>query len=334
MHAKKSIFIFLILAIGATLVLAQAGGEASPKGHLDQGITLFSQGKYRESLDLFGNVLADPQAKTERPEAAYWAVLAYLAVGEQSTASASIDAYLSAYPQSSHVPDLLYQKGRILYGSGDYEGAIRVFAAFSEAAPNSDLFPSAIYWSGESLYALGRLEDAERAFRAIVQNYPSSVKVEAATYRISLIGLEYRQRELLKLLTWSHEESLRAVEDFRRREKAYEASIALYQKQISDSKRGAASSGDKELADLRAQVADLGSQLEAAQAKTSTLQTECDALRKELANAQTATAPSAISPLIDKDTRSAALDAKARALDLLAYYLDKLTATSAKDGSK
>ncbi|NTU85104.1 MAG: hypothetical protein HGA45_38045, partial [Chloroflexales bacterium] len=39
-----------------------------------------------------------------------------------------------------------------------------------------------------------------RAFSAVVQGYPSSVKVEAATYRISLIGLEYRQRELLKLL--------------------------------------------------------------------------------------------------------------------------------------
>jgi Tfp pilus assembly protein FimV len=205
--------------------------------------------------------------------------------------------------------------------------------------------PSSLYWSGECLYALGRLEEAERAFQAVVQNFPSSVKVEASAYRISLIGLEYRQRELLKLLTWSHEESLRSVEDFRRREKAYEASIALYQKQISDSKRGAASDQDKTLADLRAQVADLGSQLAASDAKLQAAQAESEALRASLAaaedsEAKVAEAPAPSTPnapsqaTIDKDTKAAALDAKARALDLLSYYLENIAQTESKDGSK
>jgi TolA-binding protein len=348
MHAKKPFLVLLVAAFVASSAVAQAApAAASPKATLDQGVELFGQEKYRDALDLFGKVMSDPKAKAERPEAAYWSVLAYLAAGDQATADASIDAFISAYPKSPRVPDLLYQRGRILYSRGDYEGALKVFAAFSSSAPSSDLLPSALYWSGECLYALGRLEEAERAFTAIVQGYPSSVKAEAATYRISLIGLEYRQRELLKLLTWSHEESLRSVEDFRRREKAYEASIAIYQKQISDSKRGAANEADKTLAELRAQVADLGTQLAANQAQLATAQAEAESLRSALATAQALVNKNALQPAsplaaaqaapavpIDKDSKAAALNAKARALDLLSFYIERIAAAGTKDGSK
>jgi TolA-binding protein/uncharacterized coiled-coil protein SlyX len=347
MHATKPLLVLLLAALLTCGAVAQqstskqAAAPAGPKVTLDKGIELFGQEKYREALDLFGKVMSDPKAKAERPEAAYWSVLAYLAVDDSATAGASIDAFLSAYPSSPRVPDLLYQRGRILYTKGDYEGALKVFSAFAAAAPTSDLVPSALYWSGECLYALGRLEEAERAFNAVTQNYPSSVKVEAATYRLSLIALEYRQRELLKLLTWSHEESLRSVEDFRRRERAFEASIALYQKQIADSKRGAASEQEKTIADLRAQVADLGTKLAASDAKVASLQAENDSLRAALAAAQ-AQAPGApisvpppqpASPAPDLNARAAALDAKARALDLLSFYLESISAET-KEGSK
>jgi TolA-binding protein len=350
MHRTKPLLLalFLVAAVGAQAFGQQSSPQAQPatgaKATLDRGVELFSQDMYRDALDLFGKVMSDPKATAERPEAAYWSVLAYLAAGDQATAEASIDAFVTAYPTSARVPDLLYQLGRIHFSKGEYEDALKVFSTFTSVAPTSDLLPSALYWSGECLYALGRLEEAERTFTAVVHGYPSSVKVEAATYRISLIGLEYRQRELLKLLTWSHEESLRSVEDFRRREKAYESSIALYQKQISDSKRGAATDQDKILADLRAQVADLGSRLAASEAKLASSKAEADALRASLAAAQAAVAQAAASPgpqlaqaagPLTKDARAEALDAKARALELLAFYIEKIATTAqSKDGSK
>ncbi len=326
---------------------AQQAAQASTaaKLGLDRGIELFGQEKYRDALELFGKVLADPKAGAERPEAAYWSVLAYLAVGDQATAGASIDAFLSAYPKSPRVSDLLYQRGRILYSKGDFEGALKVFSAFASGTPSSDLLPSALYWSGECLYALGRLEEAERVFSAVTKNYPQSVKVEAATYRLALIGLEYRQRELLKLLTWSHEESLRSVEDFRRRERAYESSIALYQKQIADSRRGATVDSDQTIADLRAQVADLGSRLAATEARLATALADADSLRGALAAAQASASLAASVPApqvgppqpavpLDKDSKAAALEAKARALDLLSFYIDRISKAESKDGSK
>jgi TolA-binding protein len=331
----------LLAAVLAALSASAAGAQASqaaplgPKAALERGVELFGQERYRDAIDAFGKILADPKASAERPDAAYWSALAWLAAGDQSNAAKSIDAFLAAYPGSPRVPDLLYQKGRIHYSRGDYEGSLRVFAAFASAAPASDLMPSSLYWSGECLYALGRLEEAERAFAAVVDKYPTSVKVEASSYRRALIGLEYRERELLRLLTWSHEESLRAVEDFRRRERAYDQSLAIYQKQISDTKRGAATDQDKVLVDLRAQVADLGSRLASSEARLATALADADALRAALAKAgaappPAAAVPAARAPALEPDDRSAALAAKARALDLLAFYLERL----AKEGSK
>jgi tetratricopeptide (TPR) repeat protein len=89
--------------------------------------------------------------------------------------------------------------------------------------------PNAYFWIGESLYSLGRLEEAERVFARVLRDYPQSYKVEAASYRLSLLEFKKREEELLRLLKWSHEEFLRTVEEYQRREKAYEQALAAYQ---------------------------------------------------------------------------------------------------------
>jgi len=213
-------------------------------------------------------------------------------------------------------------------------------------APSSDLYPSALYWSGESLYSLGRLDEALRAFVAVIDKFPKSVKVEAASYRRDLIGLEFRQEELLKLLTWSHEEALRSIEDFRRKEKAYEQAIAVYQKQIVDSKRGASTDSERELVDLRAQVADLSKRLGVAEADLASARSELDAARSVATKAQQEAAAAALArDQAAEALKSAApggavpsqaslsaevLAVKARALDLLAFYLTRLSGGGTK----
>ena len=70
----------------------------------------------------------------------------------------------------------------------------------------------------QSLLALGRLDEAAAVFVELLNLYPASVKREAARFRQNEISLMYRERELLDLLKWSHEEYLRDAEDFYRRE--------------------------------------------------------------------------------------------------------------------
>jgi hypothetical protein len=61
-----------------------------------------------------------------------------------------------------------------------------------------------------------------------VTDYPQSFKVEAARYRLSLIEFKRREEQLLRLLKWSHEDFLKTVEEFRRRQAAYEQELAAY----------------------------------------------------------------------------------------------------------
>jgi len=332
---------FVLSLVLVLLALAVVGAEEGARARLDRGIVSFQAEQYRQALDSYGSVLADPAALAERPDALYWTALASMAVGDVATAERSIAAFLSSWPSSPKVPDLLYQRGRILFGKADFQGALAAFAAFMTSAPDHELYPSALFWSGECLHSLGRLDEAQRAFSAVVEKFPKSVKVEAATYRLSLIELEFREEELLKLLTWSHEEALRAIEDFRRKEKAYEQAIAVYQKQIADTRRLAGSDAERELSDLRAQVADLSKKLGVSEADLASTRSELDATRSSSDLARQQAAAEAVAKLkAEEAVRAAApgsavptaallnaeiLAAKARALDLLAFYLTRLS---------
>ncbi len=100
--------------------------------------------------------------------------------------------------------------------------------------------PNAYFWVGESLYALGKLDQALSVFRKVLRDYPASFKAEAAQYRVSLIELGRKEAELAKLLKWSHENSLKTIEEFQRRERAYEQAIETYQKRLAASSTGQA----------------------------------------------------------------------------------------------
>jgi TolA-binding protein len=324
---RKRAFLLVFLLTGCMLLVAEEGG--SP---LSAGTEAFSAGRYQEALDRFGAILADPSASAFRAEASYWSILSYIGLGDGAAASKAIDSYLTAYPDGARVPDLLYQRGRLLYAKGDYDAALGSFSSFVSLAPSHSLVPSALYWGGECLYSLGKLEEADKVFQSLIEGYPSSVKIEAATYKRQLIGLEFRERELLKLLTWSHEESLRAADDFRSRERKYEDSLDAYQRQLAQAK---AQSGTKVVDNPQQQA-----RIEELQAKLAAAQSDLDASRAALARAQAqsaSTASASVAPVVaspqaqaNGELLVAALDAKKRALDLLAFYLEHLSQGAAK----
>jgi D-mannonate dehydratase len=68
----------------------------------------------------------------------------------------------------------------------------------------------------------------------VVEKYPSSVKYEAASYRLDLINQKKIEAELLAILKWSHEESLKTMEGYQAREKTYDQTITAYQRRITE----------------------------------------------------------------------------------------------------
>jgi TolA-binding protein len=93
---------------------------------------------------------------------------------------------------------------------------------------------AAYFWIGECLYAMGHFDRAEDVFTLIIDTYPRSSKYEASVYRILLINQKKVEAELLALLNWNHQESLLLMDEYQRRERAYDQAILSYQRRIAE----------------------------------------------------------------------------------------------------
>ncbi|MEO0249853.1 MAG: tetratricopeptide repeat protein [candidate division WOR-3 bacterium] len=283
-------FIFLFGLFSALSLPAQTkAGEAD----LRTGLSLFKQEDYRRALVSFQNIIADPTASDYAPDAYFWSAKVRMALDQLEDAGRDLDYFLAHFPGHPYYSEALYQKGRLLYLQKDYEGSIRVLQEFLRYYPKSDFVPNALFWAGDSLYCLGKLGEAARVFNKVLQEHPQSFKVEAARYRLTLIDFKRRENELMRLLKWSHEEFLKTVEEFQRREKTYEQAIAAYQKAMGGPKAQAEKAAEEsagtveplqaENAALKARIQDLQSQ---SAAKLEALQAENAALKARLQDLQ------------------------------------------------
>jgi TolA-binding protein len=223
----------ILLVLAPALLCAQVSTGAD---QLREGLLLFKEERYEDAIRTFRTLIFNARSEQQQESAAdayYWISRAYMAIGNYEEASRNLEYFLANYPAHPYLSDALYQKGRLLYLQGDPESAIQVFDRFLTEYPDSEYAGSAYFWMGECLFSLGQLEEAARVFNAVITEYPKSVKLEAARYRLALIEFKKRENELLKLLQWSHEEALKSVEEFRRREKAYEQAIDVYQRKLS-----------------------------------------------------------------------------------------------------
>ncbi len=240
----------------AAIVLASVGAAAAAldSGALGIGLDLYRSGRWRDAIISLRQATSS-ESPQEAAEALYWIALAELATGDYEAALRDIDELgkkKTAFSQSAEVP---YQRGRILYHLGRYDDAIQVLKAYSDTVADDARKSAALYWIGECLYALGRFDEARVAFSSLVEKYPDSVKYEASYYRVALIDQKGRETELLKLLKWSHEESLKTVEEYQKRERSYEQAIVAYQKRIADMLK------DTRLADLENQARQLNTRI-------------------------------------------------------------------------
>jgi TolA-binding protein len=316
------------LALGVALFAASlaAAWAEQTQSRLEEATSSFGQGDYSHAVVLLREIVLDPADSAQKAEAYFWLAKSYLALDNLQDGERSLEYFLSNYPDSPHYPEAFYEKGRLLFRQGDHENAIQVLQAFLERYADSEYVPNAYFWVGEALYALGQLDDALLAFRKVVDTYPTSFKVEAARYRIALIEFKKRENELLKLLKWSHEESLKTIEGFQRRETAYEQALAAYQRKLATYEQA---DMQKTINDLKTTLAGRESDLAAANAKLGQAQAELDKLQS--AQLATAAAPATVEPATAAATLAASnlqalLGVRADALSLKELLLDWMLA--------
>ncbi len=269
---------------------------------LEQGVERFSEGDYRQAMLLFRELLLDPEYERYHGDAYFWIAKSALGLGQPEEASRNLEFFLANYPSHPNYEEARYQRGRLLYLQGEHEAAIQVFSAFVEEFPATPYVANAIYWSGESLFALGRYDEAQTLFARVIQEFPRTHRVEAARYRLSLIDLTKREDELLKLLRWSHEEYLQALEEFERQERSLDEAVGAYQQSLARQSPG----------DFRSEIARLASEVSALREEIADKEDEIRQLQFALDRAR-ATGGGGEAELL---RRSQLLDIKAQTLRL------------------
>ena len=253
---------------------------------LQAGLQAFQQQQYQQALQSFRRIIDDGAAQA--PDAEYWSAMAYMGLEMLDEADRTLEHYLARYPGHALAGEAQYQKTRLLFLERDYENALQASYEFIRSNPGSPFVPNAYFWIGESLYSLGRLEEAERVFARVLRDYPQSYKVEAASYRLSLLEFKKREEELLRLLKWSHEEFLRTVEEYQRREKAYEQALAAYQQRAGGAEQRQAEA--RALEELKAENTALRGRLQLVETQTAGEAQEKQEKARQLADLEKALA--------------------------------------------
>ncbi|TFG64553.1 MAG: tetratricopeptide repeat protein [Spirochaetales bacterium] len=318
----------MVLVILLVFIQAALWGQTvqpGKAGYLGLGLERFNNGLYKDALESFRIVLSDPSLVGQYGDAYFWTIKSMLALNMTGDAEKNIEFYLLNYPNHQGYPEILYQKGRLLYAQEDYNNAIQLLYGYIDKYPGHPFVGNSYYWIGESLYSMGKFDDALKVFSIVINKYPESFKIDAARYKIGIIELKFREQELLKFLKWSHEETLRTLEDYKIREKTYEQAISALQRKVSDY---ADKGTEQKIQELTLDVQEREKALLALEDSRSALRTENDALKKALAEAQSAAAgraqPETASTAITagtRDTASSLLQFKGEALDLKEFYL-------------
>ena len=230
----KKICLLVLFLITAFFLWGQSDSNL-----FDSAIEDLQQGRYAQAVSQFTQVLSDPQYAAYYGDAYFWTSKALIAENRISDAERYLEFFLGNFQNNKNYTEALYQRGRILYLDTNYEAAIIAFSNFIARYSSSPFVANAYYWSGESLFNLGQLDQAEKMFSAVITEFPTGYRVEAARYRLAVIGLSRREQELIKLLQWTQEESLQHIEDSQKRELEYQEAISSYQTRIANSSTGA-----------------------------------------------------------------------------------------------
>lgn len=257
--------LLMILCVFAVITWGMAAQEEQPD-MLHAGIDRYHEGKWYEALTVLQMALAELPADAEQTEALYWIALSQFALNDYANAVGTLEE-LNTLTTGDRKQEILLYRGQAYYYLDRYNEAITVLTLYYNTSGDPAQKAEALYWTGECLFSMGQFERAQDVFSMLAEQYPSS-RQESVSYRRALLDQKKIETELLALLQWSHEESLRATGEYQRRERYYDQVITNLQKQITDMRN------DTRLADLESANAVYQSQVADYEARIASLETQ------------------------------------------------------------
>ncbi len=259
------------VAAVALLATVVAADVAAQNVLVNEGIDSFRRSEFSQAILRFREALLDdPDAESEAT-AYFWLAKSAMALNRLPEAERNLEYYIRTFPDHQYAVEANYQRGRLLYIKENYEAALQTLSDFVADYPDSPFVANALYWSGESLFALGRLDEAKRLFETVIRDFPRSFRVEASRYRSTLIDLTARETQLMELLQWSHQEYLQALDEFQRKDNAYQEALLSYQERLQNA---ASEDFREEIVRLSTQVRTLQEQIRSKDGQIARLQEE------------------------------------------------------------
>jgi len=239
----KACPLILGLLLTAQLLAAQNNGNSQFLAKFREGSRSYGEMRMYEAAAHFRNAQEISKNANDWAQATYWVILTEMALGDYGSALRDMDELDRIAPKSNFARDMSYHRARAYYNQGYFEDALFYFkryndSIFSDDKEAADRKAAAFFWMGECLYSMGQFNDAEKFYAWVIAKYPNSPKVEASGYRIDLIKQKKIEAELLSLLRWSHEESLKNSEEYQRRIRTYENTLNAYQRRIAELTQG------------------------------------------------------------------------------------------------
>jgi tetratricopeptide (TPR) repeat protein len=253
---KRVLIVFLLISFS----LSGVWGDSV----LDSALQAYQTGNYLVALEGFQKVLQGADA-AHADEALLGQAKTFFALLDYENAGKSLTTMMARFPHSALISSAMYWKARIALAQHDPQNALLLFDGYLKTQPKGPDVPESLFWMGEAASELGQNEAAANILRQLIYTYPTSGRVEAARYRLEVLGLEQNIQKLLDLLRWSNAESLNAASEYQRREREFEQALLLYQKKLLNGPGGDAMarilSLQKEIAEKDATILSLKAQL-------------------------------------------------------------------------
>lgn len=238
MSSVKALGLILaILILTAQNTLAQVPNPQY-QSSFNNGINLFRQSMMAEAAVEFRNAQRAALNNEDWARALYWVILSQFAIADFDSAFREISTLERYSPNSPYTREMIFHRARAYYNLGLYEDALVLFQRYIDNTPETpetaNRLAAAFFWMGESLFSMGHYNDAEKFYAWVISRYPASPRVEVSAHRLDIIRHKRIEAELLTLLRWSHEESLRTSEEYQRRLRTYGHTLNVYQRRIAE----------------------------------------------------------------------------------------------------
>lgn len=237
MEIKHRYLLPFLLALLLTSVHAQNIRNDS----LLDGYLSYQKGDWTNAAFFLRKAATDPSVSND--SVWYMIIMSEMNMEKFSNALADCNYFMQTFNDSSLLPNIKYQRGRILHYVGQNDNAVLELSDFCHENPESPVYSSALFWIAECFYEDYSFETAKTLYERIVSEFPESSKVEDSLFKISLINQREREEKLLYLLKLTGEEYLSARE-------TYEKQLRIYQTEDAKELR-------KQLAQARERILEL-----------------------------------------------------------------------------